>query len=277
MPIGGQNLVEDPYVDLTEQLFFAVSDPVEPVTLTSSFQEFVFNFPVALPANSADLFLTVVYRGPLGLEPDAVMIGGKDLYEPDPLDVGNASDWECAGGELHHVADPSAYPPYNPPQQRQRDVDGDGIQDLFGPALMRNSFAKVFDPAQPMAPSESDFDLHLGEAGAGQYGRVMLLQDQPSYGASVLTREAVQVPSGAIGTNDFRTVTLGAVYNEVVLRSDGALIQRVRPSGPFRGVTVHHAILYMSLSTMACVEQMRFLTPGLTQIPGTLPLEQETP
>jgi hypothetical protein len=93
--------------------------PLDPVTLTASFQELVFDFTDSpIPANSTDLFLTVVYKARLGLEDGAVMVGGKDLFESDPFDVGNATDWECAEGELYHVADLTAYPPYLPPSAR---------------------------------------------------------------------------------------------------------------------------------------------------------------
>ena len=41
-----------------------------------------FNFSAPIPINASDLYLQVVYRGPLGDEPDAVMVATKDISEP---------------------------------------------------------------------------------------------------------------------------------------------------------------------------------------------------
>src|SRR5262249_866339 len=92
------NLIDNPFAPIAEEQFFPVSTPLF-VTLSSTFQEFVFEFPVApIPTNSADLLLTVVYRGRLGLEDDAVLVGSKDLFEPDPLDSVNLTDYDCYQG-----------------------------------------------------------------------------------------------------------------------------------------------------------------------------------
>jgi len=55
------------------------TDPLA-VNLTRTPQEVVFNFSHSpLPAADPDLFIQVVYRGPLGLEEDAVVVGGTSL------------------------------------------------------------------------------------------------------------------------------------------------------------------------------------------------------
>ena len=88
----------------------------------------------------------MVYKGRLGLEDEAVMVGGKDLFEPHPVDSINVSDWECLQGTPYHVGDLTAYPPYNPPTQSQRDVDHDHVQDLFGPGFIPRHFLKTLRP-----------------------------------------------------------------------------------------------------------------------------------
>jgi len=41
-----------------------------------------FSFPAPIPINATDLYLQVVYRGPLGDETDAVVVTTKDISEP---------------------------------------------------------------------------------------------------------------------------------------------------------------------------------------------------
>lgn len=45
-------------------------------------QQLTFTFTVPIPINATDLFLQVVYRGPLGDEADAVVVATKDIAEP---------------------------------------------------------------------------------------------------------------------------------------------------------------------------------------------------
>jgi hypothetical protein len=52
-----------------------------------------FDFSAApIPVNATDLFLQVVYRGPLGSETDAVAVGTKDVFEPTHLAFANSLD-----------------------------------------------------------------------------------------------------------------------------------------------------------------------------------------
>lgn len=269
-PVTGGSLIDDPFADISDEVFFAVSQPIA-TALTASFQELAFDFTrSAIPANAADLFLTVAYRGPLGLEDDAVMVGGKDLFEPAPLDVGNATDWECFEGSLHHVADLTAYPPYRLPGQTQRDVNHDGVPDLAGPFVVRDQFVKTFDLAEPgSAPSETHFDLSIPTQGAAQYSRVMLLQDRPAYGATVLARETQSVPSGGIGTNALQSEVVPGVFNDVV-RRDGQLVRRVLPSTVYRGVPLHFGLFLTTTPTLACLPETQHLEPPLTRIEATI-------
>ena len=52
-----------------------------------------FDFTQApIPVNATDLFLQVVYRGPIGSEADAVAVGTLDLYEPTHIAYMNGTD-----------------------------------------------------------------------------------------------------------------------------------------------------------------------------------------
>ena len=129
-PLSG-NLFENPFANVSEP-YYAVSAPLS-VNLSRDSQELVFDFTGAnsIPTNSADIFLFVVWQGKLGQEDGAIMVGGKDLLEPDPLTFGNGSDYDCFNNSLYHVADLGAFPPFDS-THRQRDVTHDNVQDLFG-------------------------------------------------------------------------------------------------------------------------------------------------
>ena len=101
---GLANLIEEP-LQISTDLSYAVS-AAQPATLGGGFTELTFDFAGSpIPTNSADLYLTVVYRGPSGAEADAVLYGDKDLFEPEPVDVGNITDYDCFGPDPYHVAD----------------------------------------------------------------------------------------------------------------------------------------------------------------------------
>ncbi len=55
-------------------------------------QEFQFTFSEAIPLNVTDLYLQVVYRGPLGSEADAVVVTTKNVLEPTHLSIFNLTD-----------------------------------------------------------------------------------------------------------------------------------------------------------------------------------------
>jgi hypothetical protein len=273
--LTGANLIDDPNGEISSQLFFAVSQPLTAVALTESFQEFTFDFAQSpIPTNSADLFLTVVYKGRLGLEDDAVMVGGKDLFEPHPVDSINISDWECLQGTPYHVGDLTAYPPYHPPTQSQRDVDHDHVQDLFGPGFIPRHFLKHFDLAQATpVPSEANFDLRLVDQGPAQYGRVILLQDQSSFGAAVFAPDIVFIPTGFVQTNTFGTATLSGIRNDVVLGPGGELVRRVSAPAMYRGLAFQNAFFLVTPGTVPCIPQTQSLPPAVARIEGALPAE----
>jgi hypothetical protein len=273
--LTGANLIDDPNGEISSQLFFAVSQPLTAVALTESFQEFTFDFAQSpIPTNSADLFLTVVYKGRLGLEDDAVMVGGKDLFEPHPVDSINISDWECLQGTPYHVGDLTAYPPYHPPTQSERDVDHDHVQDLFGPGFIPRHFLKHFDLAQATpVPSEANFDLRLVDQGPAQYGRVILLQDQSSFGAAVFAPDIVFIPTGFVQTNTFGTATLAGIRNDVVLGPGGELVRRVSAPAMYRGLAFQNAFFLVTPGTVPCIPQTQSLPPAVTRIEGALPAE----
>lgn len=273
-PITNESLIDQPFTEVDAAPSYALSRPLDPVTLTASFQELVFDFTDSpIPANSTDLFLTVVYKARLGLEDGAVMVGGKDLFEPDPVDIGNATDWECAAGELHYVATLTDYPPYLPPGQIQRDANRDGVQDLFGPAVAFATYVKTFDLTQALpTPSATNFDLFIEQQSFPEYARVMVVQDQPTYGGAVLTASTQDVASGLVRSDVFEVGALQGVINDMVVGPGGVVVRRVLPSTVYRGAPIYHAMLLVTPPTAECLPQTSGLIPPLTRIDGSIPL-----
>jgi hypothetical protein len=239
---GGADLIKAPQTGLSDSLFFAVSEPLA-VAPTRDFQELTFDFSATpLPANVADVFLTVVYRGPLGLEPDAVMVAGKDLFEPTPVIFANGTDYFCFNGVLQHVADFSAFPPFDlsnphPTPPQPRDPTDDGIPDLLGPADEFSVLVKA--AAAVTVPSGSNSDhLPLPQRTYGQYTRFVVLQDQPTFVLSELANSVVEkglnpqrVDSNVLGATSYL-----ANYNRLVVNPDGSLAHQYAGSGTYRGV-----------------------------------------
>ena len=58
-----------------------------------------FDFPKPIPINASDLVLQVVYRGKMGSEEDAVVVGTKDISEPTFFGFANNTDyvWDGTG------------------------------------------------------------------------------------------------------------------------------------------------------------------------------------
>lgn len=264
------NIFETPDASLSSP-FFAVS-PGQTVTLTRTFQELVFDFSQSpIPTNSADVFLTVVYRGPLGLEPDAVIVSGKDLFEPDPFDWANVTDYDCFNDEPYQV---SQLPPFDPPTNTQRDVNGDNVQDLFGPWTERTNFVKTFPLDQPApTPSETNFDATFAEQTYAQYNRFVVLQDQLNYGFAL--RSQRQEFSTGFVSQDLDAFAFVANRNFFSIDGAGRLVRHVTLTGQYRGLTflkLFRAVASGNVTSF-CLDQTDALPPDLTRIPNTLPPE----
>ena len=85
--------------------YIAVSTPQTGVSLpagASPTQLPDFDFTVhPIPLNAIDLYLQVVYRGPLGSEQDAVVVTTKDISEPTFVSYHNDSDYSVIAGHVY--------------------------------------------------------------------------------------------------------------------------------------------------------------------------------
>jgi hypothetical protein len=260
--ISPGNLFDEPLAPLSETRFTAVSAP-QAIVLTDTLQEVSFDFSAQpLPTNSADLFLTVVYRGALGQEADAVAVGGKDIPEPDPVVVINATDYDCFAGQPYFVA---GLPP------AARDLNGDGLADLFGPHNERDVLVKVDLANVRTTPSAQRFDLRIPEMTGGQYGRFVLLQDQFGYDVGILTDELLDTSTGQLRRRFLRFFRLGGIFNTLGLDFNGEIIRQTSflPL-QFRGLRFLHGTATTTSTGSSCFPQTFTLPPAVTEVPGDL-------
>lgn len=279
---GLDNLIENP-IAVSNQLSYAVSAE-QPATLDSSFTELTFDFAASpIPTNSADLYLTVVYRGPSGAEQSAVLYGDKDVFEPDPVDVGNITDYDCFGPQPYHVADFSIFPPFdfnnpNPitnPQPRDLSNPKDGFPELFGPDdELNNVFMKVSSFAGPFA-STTVFDYQVTQRvaqPAPQYVRFFVIQDQPFYALSWrpgLIQNRGFVPNG-FSFNPLLITVPSANVNRVFVDAGGTVRHQVVLPLVYRGLTsLNLNVLVTDIPRInTCFPNTVSLTPALSRIEG---------
>jgi hypothetical protein len=66
----------------------------------SALQTVVFTFAKPLPFDATDVDLQVIYRGPLGAEPDAIALGWENISEPGFVNIDN--NYDCfTGNDVH--------------------------------------------------------------------------------------------------------------------------------------------------------------------------------
>jgi hypothetical protein len=227
----------------------------------------------------------VVYRGPSGAEQTAVLYGDKDLFEPDPVDVGNITDYDCFGVQPYHVADFSIFPPFDfnnrdpilNPQPRDLSVPKDGFPELFGPDdELSNIFMKVSSFQGPFA-SPTVFDYQVAQRVAQpdpQYVRFFVIQDQPFYALSwrpgVIQHRGF-LPNGFSFNPLFITVP-SANVNRVFVDADGTVRHQLVLPLVYRGLTsLNPNMLVTDIPRInTCFPNTVSLPPALSRIEGAL-------
>ena len=281
---GLANLIENP-LQISNDLSYAVSAPQSP-TLGAGFTELSFDFAGSpIPTNSADLYLTVVYRGPSGPELNAVLYGDKDLFEPEPVDVGNVTDYDCFGPDPKHVADFGVWPPFdlnNPdpntnPQARDLTVPKDGVPDIFGPQdELGGVFVKVSSTLQQQPASSTVFDYqfpqHLPQSGP-KFSRFFVLQDRPTF--ILFWRATSFIERGTTPNGTSSNVLLATVpqanVNRVIADAGGGTVHEVTLPFTYRGLTsLDLNILVVDIPRFnICFPNTVELPPSFTRVDGT--------
>ena len=271
---AGGDIITNPGRVLPSQTSFKVSQP-QTVMLSDTFQEVAFEFAAdPLPANATDVFLMVVYKGPLGLEPNAVMVGGKDIFEPTPIDIINATDHYCFNGMLFPVADFQQYPPWQPVVQEARDLEPkDHLQDLFGPHDELGVSMKVGNLfGIPAAPTS--FDASVPSRTFAHYTRYLVLVDN-LYSISWFIQTLVErgtIPNPSVSNVAFSLPFFPNV-NRLVLTPDGSTIHQWLNNFQYRGLlTLNAALLPPQLpqAFVPCVGASFTAQPPLTRTNATI-------
>jgi hypothetical protein len=280
---GLDNLIENPTM-IANQFTYAVSSGV-PVTLGGTATEWTFDFTAnPIPTNSADLYLTVVFRGPSGAEQTAVLYGDKDLFEPDPVTLGNVTDYDCFGTQPHHVADFSIFPPFDfnnrdpilNPQPRDLTDPKDGFPELFGPDdEIDNIYMKVSSNVGPFASSVT-FDHRVTRHVAQpqpEYSRFVVLQDQPFYFLSWRPGRIQHrgfLPNG-FSFNPLLITAPSANVNRVFVDAGGTLRHQIVLPFEYRGLTtLNLSLLVTDIPRFdACLANTVELQPSFVRVIGT--------
>jgi hypothetical protein len=174
--------------------------------------ELVFDLSSSpLPRLITDLYAQVVYKGTVGSEADAVVVGYKDFSEPTPIDVINMMDYVCLNGQFLVAGNAQAV--------AAGDLDHDGVIELNEPDAFGHGLENVllrFSSAQsPLPASDTDYTVRMPAIERAQYGRMVVLVE-PEFTFSSryqFVREDTRDPSAHVGARTF-TVPMRAVKNQ---------------------------------------------------------------
>jgi hypothetical protein len=149
-----------------------------PAGINADAQPVTFLFPTPIPINATDLYLQVVYRGPLGQEEDAVAVATKDIAEPD-FQIGSYNTMEqYLWGGLPFGLYP--FKQYYCDQILKVDYDTCKYRYRFS-AYFRFVPPTNFDPANPVETYAATAAIE--GVLVSRYGRLAVLTDPGSFSA----------------------------------------------------------------------------------------------
>jgi hypothetical protein len=259
-----------PYYAILRAPSYAIS-PSQSVSVTRDFQPLTFDFSVSpIPVDVADVSVMVVYRGPLtspqNTESDAIVFGGKDVYEPQLINFGNSTDYDCYQDALYYVVDrPSA----------QRDLNQDGRQDLFGPTQEIGAYVRL----QPYGSSGGALTAQTANYVLpglfwAQYGSFVSVQDQSSYRFEYTSPNTVDTSTGSHSAF-FTAVSLPRNINRIV-DEDGRTVHEVSAysGASYRGTfaPIHVNMVNGNIfRSQPCIDGLPYVSPPFTEVSGTVP------
>jgi hypothetical protein len=237
-----------------------VSDPVSvPAGINTSPQDVTFSFPNRVPISATDMYLQVVYRGPLGEEADAVVVATRDISEPRYIhnyarwDQYTYAHWPSVDGGPYSWAEWCAQGGYASLGDCNRD-EGQTIKAQYSPTA---NPIPGYDPDAPTVPPNTWMDTALEPpftpvmtlpAPVGTLARVAVLTDANPTNVALQVVEWGASPTGnRIFTWD--TGVAAATRNQVDPET-GALIPSVTYL-PGRGVYLPTAENYLLTSGSA--------------------------
>jgi hypothetical protein len=130
-----------------------------------------FELIPALPVYATDVSINLVYKGILGAETDAVVVGHKDISEPTPIDVFSNLDKVCLAGSWHDAGSPEAI--------ALVDNNGNGIADRNETDVyahdLRDIYIRLSSNDDPQYPSRTEEDIHIPVIHAGEFIRAAFI------------------------------------------------------------------------------------------------------
>jgi hypothetical protein len=258
------------YAGLDQRWSYAVSKPLQNVSVPRDWTEFEFDFSDnPLSVKIGDVSVTIAYRGPLVgetyTETDAVAFSGKDVFEPQLIDFGNSSDYDCYRDVLYDVIGL---------QFSQRDVDGDGRTDLFGPSSENGSYIRIQAWGAPITPLTSQTaNYQVPGLSWAQYGRFVTVQDSPAYRVVYSSPDVLDEMNGD-HTPYLTTFTLSRAVNHFI-EQNGQLVHEVGPYFTFsyRGTSsvVHVDMVNQNvINSQTCMDAVRGVPRPMTEIAGSV-------
>ncbi len=226
----------------TEEI--VVSSSIDNETIDRSTpKDFTFTFAQQIPINATDLYIQVVYRGAFGDDPDEVVVGTKDVFEPTFLAIFNSTDQILFNGVWTDTTSPSLLPALDNNNDGKIDAQYDRASlDIF--FAFTDTFTQLpLGTIQQLPPA--------------RYSRMVVLTDRSPYPAPIQTI-GVAFNTGAIDKFNPETNQLNFETNRY----------RVAVFSPLRGIP--------SWDSLTMYRSVPFQNGDLSLLPG-LPDANKTP
>jgi hypothetical protein len=155
-----------------------------------------------IPLWVTNVYMHVVYKGQLGLEPDSVAVGFKDISEPTPMDVFNNADKICIYGQWHDAGTEATI------ALVPEDVDAYAYN-------IANIFAKASSPSSASYASASNFTFSSPDVlEGGNFRRLGLILTDYSFKYSFREDWLETDPE-----NPWENYWIAAVYNGTAVKN----------------------------------------------------------
>ena len=258
------------FAGLYNEPSYAVSKPLDDASLSRDFEELTFDFTDnPIPVQVGDLSIVVAFRGPLVspeyTENDAIVFGGKDVFEPQLLDFGNSTDYDCYLSTLYDVVGATA---------EERDRNRDGRQDLFGPSTESVIYIKL----QSAAKAVNWYDLATASYQSprfafAEFSRFVSVQGDDWYNVLMQAQSVVDEYTGAYSQH-LSWFTLSRNINHLI-EQNGKLVHEVGGYSGFtyRGTTTpaHMDVVNQNvILNSTCRDSIRSVPRAMTEVPGSL-------
>jgi hypothetical protein len=220
---------------------------------SDEYVELEFELIPALPLYATDVSINLVYKGILGAETDAVVVGHKDISEPTPIDIFSNLDKVCLAGGWHDAGSPEAI--------TLVDNNGNGIADRnevdVYPHDLWDIYLRITSVDDPQYPSRTEEDVLIPELNAGEFKRAAyILSDDEfmlsTYRPNSLCTHSADDHQGLSAHTSLYTRTgitnqevAGAPEDCTSLGSEPPCTIRAHPTfTPFRGVEMRDGVVF---------------------------------